>query len=146
MTPLQETALRNGNLHTHLKILFIRRKLFHILGGSARERTESRTRAKISNYCRALGIWAALPVRNEREWLSWSSTPAPAALHTRPYVSREHARREIELLLQFKNQPPDLRLRLDLVCRCPRFLITDLIESILSIWIVPISVEGNPLE
>lgn len=69
MTPLQETALRNGNLHTHLKILFIRRKLFHIFGGCARKRRgrgASSTRAKISNYCRALGIWGALPARNER--------------------------------------------------------------------------------
>lgn len=30
MTPLLETALGNGNLHTHLKILFIRGKLFHM--------------------------------------------------------------------------------------------------------------------
>lgn len=30
MTPLEETALGNGNLHTYLKILFIRRKLFYI--------------------------------------------------------------------------------------------------------------------
>lgn len=37
MTPLQETALGNGNLHTHLKILFIRRKLFHIFGGCVEE-------------------------------------------------------------------------------------------------------------
>lgn len=36
MTPFQETARRNGNLHRHLKILFIRRKLFRVPTATAR--------------------------------------------------------------------------------------------------------------
>lgn len=79
MTPLQETVLGNGNLHTHLKILFIRRKLFHIFGGLRRS-TKGNISTEIGQallpnvleqkyriITEALGIWAALPVGNERQ-------------------------------------------------------------------------------
>lgn len=107
MTPLLETALGNGNLHTHLKILFIRRKLFHIFGGCVQEGVgggrgalEQKYRIIVENQ--EFGPHY-LVVTNANDYDVASEPALPTCVRAPRAASPQ-----IQLLLQFKNQALDL--------------------------------------